>query len=131
VLEKLFLLRLLDRLPRWTANAFAFAVVMVGWTLFRAGSLQQAGEFLSAMVQPGLATGTAPIFITPDMTTAAAIAAFVCILPRLPGFDRLRVWVVGREWRSTAVQTGISLLFIVAVGKAVADPFTPFIYFRF
>ena len=131
VLEKVFLLRLLDRLPRWAANAFAFLVVMVGWTLFRAGSLHQAGEFLSAMVHPGLSSGKAPIFITPDMTTAAAIAAFICVLPRLPGFGRLRDWLLSGEWRTTALQTAISLLFVVAVGKAMADPFTPFIYFRF
>ena len=66
VLEKLFLLRFLDRLPRWTANLFTFAVVMVGWTVFRAHSLPQAGEFFAAMAQPGLASGKAPIFITPD-----------------------------------------------------------------
>jgi alginate O-acetyltransferase complex protein AlgI len=131
ILDKLFLLRVLGRLPRWAANLFAFAVVMVGWTVFRARSLQQAGEFLSAMLQPGLATGKAMIFITPDMTSAAGVSACICVLPRLPGFDGLRAWVLGREWRATALQTGLTLLFVVAVGKAVADPFTPFLYFRF
>jgi hypothetical protein len=30
-----------------------------------------------------------------------------------------------------AMQTAISLVFVLAVGKAVADPFKPFLYFRF
>jgi alginate O-acetyltransferase complex protein AlgI len=131
VLDKLFLLRLLERMPRWAANLLTFVVVMVGWTVFRASSLSQAGAFLAAMVQPGLSPGRAPIFITSEMTTTAAVAAAVCVVPRLPGFSRLRAWAAGEGRHATLIQTGLALLFVVAVGKAVADPFTPFLYFRF
>ena len=131
VLDKLILLRVLARMPRWAANLFTFAVVVAGWIVFRATSLQQAGEFFATMLQPGLVSGRAHIFITPDMKTAALLAGFICVLPRLPGFDRLRAWVLDREWRALTLQTGISLLFVIAVVKAIADPFTPFLYFRF
>jgi len=130
VLDKLFLLRFLDRRPRWQANAFTFLVTVVGWTVFRAGSLHQAGIFLSAMVRPGQ-TSSAQIFITNDIFVATALAAFCCVLPRLPGFDRLRTLFLEKGRWSFAMETALALLFLCAVGKAVADPFKPFLYFRF
>ena len=130
-LDKLFLLRALDRLPRAAANAITFAVVMVGWTIFRATSLTQAGAFLSAMVHPGLAGYTTRIWITPDMRVALAIAAVVCVMPRLPFWGRLRAGFAEGTARGLVLQYGLTLLFVGAVGKALADPFTPFIYFRF
>ena len=53
VLDRLFLLRWLEQLPRGVANAVTLAIVMVGWVVFRADSMGQAGVFLRAMVSPG------------------------------------------------------------------------------
>jgi len=131
VLDRLFLLRLLDRLPRPVANLITFAIVMIGWTLFRASSWGQAMDFLRAMAQPGLPDSTAGPLIKPDMTTVAVVAALICALPRMPGFHGLRHFVLARAGWTLALQTATSLMFLAAVGKAVADPFKPFLYFRF
>jgi alginate O-acetyltransferase complex protein AlgI len=131
VLDRLFLLRSLDRMPRLVANLVAFTTVVVGWTIFRAHSMDQAIAFLRAMVQPGLVNHVAGVLITPDMTTAAVLAAVICALPRMPGFHRLRhVILTARGW-TLAMQTALSLVFVLAVGKGLADPFKPFLYFRF
>ena len=130
VLDRLFLLRLLDRLPRVLANAVTLLVIMVGWATFRAGSLEQAGVLLSAMAHPAL-TGTMAVWRTPDVVTAAVIATGISLLPRVPGFDRLRhamvIWPPGLF----ALRLTVSVLFLLAVMKALADPFKPFLYFRF
>ena len=131
VLDKLFLLRVLDRLPRLAANLATVFVVMVGWTIFRARSLDQAGALLGAMAQPWREGHAVGIFITPDISLAAITAAVICACPRLPGFDRARRAVVATPGRIAAVQTALALVFVLAVGKAVADPFQPFLYFRF
>lgn len=131
VLEKLFLLRVLDRLPRLCANGFAFAVVVIGWTIFRSSSLGQAGRFLTAMIQPRLLGNTAGIFITNDMVLALCVAMVISALPRVPGFERLRALALSEGIRGFAIQSALALLFVAAVGKALADPFHPFIYFRF
>ena len=52
VLDRLFLVKRLERLPDWLANIVTMFVVVVGWTLFRAVSLTQAGALLSLMAQP-------------------------------------------------------------------------------
>jgi alginate O-acetyltransferase complex protein AlgI len=131
VLERLFLLRWLRRAPPLVANALTFLVVMVGWTIFRAQSLAQAGDFLAAMVRPGLAGYTTRIWITPDQRVALLIAATVCAVPRLPAYPRLRAAFADGSRRALVWQYGLAVLFAGAVGKALADPFVPFIYFRF
>ena len=130
VLDRLFLLRWLDRLPRVLANAVTLLTVMVGWVIFRAGSLVQAGEMLAAMLQPGLAGDGTP-WLTPDVTAAAVVAGAISLLPRAPGFRAARHAVVTSDWGLLALRMTIALLFVLAVMKALADPFKPFLYFRF
>ncbi len=131
VLDKLFLLRVLGRMPAWAANLFTFAVTMIGWTIFRATSLGQAGAFYHAMFHPGLAGHSDTIYLTDDMITAAVVGGIICAIPRLPFYARISDWMMRADLRQAALQTGIALLFVCAVGKAVADPFRPFLYFRF
>ncbi|HME22177.1 MAG TPA: MBOAT family O-acyltransferase [Acetobacteraceae bacterium] len=131
MLDRLFLLRLLDRMPRPVANLITFTIVVVGWTIFRAHSMDQAFAFLRAMMQPGLPSQTAGVLINPDVTAAGVLAAVICALPRMPGFYRLRHFVFTTPAWTLTMQTALSLVFVLAVGKAVADPFKPFLYFRF
>ena len=49
----------------------------------------------------------------------------------MPGFYRLRHFVFTTPAWTLTMQTALSLVFVLAVGKAVADPFKPFLYFRF
>ena len=131
VLERLFLLRLLDRLPRVAANLFAFLVTMVGWTLFRATSLGQAWSFFGTMLDPGRVNASPDVWRTSPMMTAVAVSALISFLPRVPGFDRMSGAVMDVPAGRFAVQLALSLLFVLALAKALADPFKPFLYFRF
>ena len=130
VLDRLFLLRLLDRLPRVAANGVTLLVIMAGWAIFRAGSLTQAGTLLSAMLHPGLAGGAA-VPRPPDVTAAAIVGAAISLLPRAPGFGAARAAVLASPTGVFAMRLAVALLFVLAVMKALADPFKPFLYFRF
>ena len=83
------------------------------------------------MMQPGLPSRVVGLQVTPDMTVAAMIAAVICAMPRMPGFHRIRHAIFATPASNFALQLAISLIFVLAVGKAVADPFKPFLYFRF
>jgi alginate O-acetyltransferase complex protein AlgI len=131
VLERLFLLRWLDRMPRLAANAITFAVTVIGWTVFRATSLGQAGTMLSAMTHPGLPSLAVGLWRTPPMMAAFAAALSISFLPRLPGFDRFAETAVAVPAGRAALDLALSMLFVFAVAKALADPFKPFLYFRF
>ena len=128
-LERLFLRRWLDALPRLAANAWALVVVMVGWTIFRAGSLAQLGTFLAAMIHPGRWGGA--IEWHTDTRLALAAGVVIALAPRLTPLDGMLRWLLAAPVRRSAVETAALLLFVVALSKAVADPFRPFLYFRF
>jgi alginate O-acetyltransferase complex protein AlgI len=131
VLERVFLRGWLGRAPDLVANAYAFLVVTLGWTLFRATSLQQAGVFLDAMVHPGRPGLATMIFRDASMTWTAIAAGLICAMPRLPGYTRIADWMLTTLTGQFMLQTAVALLFVLAEIKAIADPFKPFLYFRF
>jgi alginate O-acetyltransferase complex protein AlgI len=130
VLDRIFLLSWLARLPEWIANLVAMLIVMVGWTVFRATSLEQAGSLLSLMAQPWAVGSDAPN-IPNYYIVVALISAIICVLQRISSS------IEGFRWESLAGKYALasnsilSLLFIAALAKGLADPFKPFIYFRF
>ena len=131
VAERLFLARALDRMPRLAANGLTFLVTLVGWTVFRAASLGQAGQFLTVMGRFTAYDAPATVWRTTPMLAATGAAALISFLPRVPGFDRTALWVMAMPLGRFVVELGLSLLFVFALAKALADPFKPFLYFRF
>jgi alginate O-acetyltransferase complex protein AlgI len=129
ILDRLVLLDHLKRLPDWLANIVTMLVVMVGWTVFRASSLAQAGDFLSLMARPWV-TGATPFDIPSQYALMAFVGAGVCVLQRIgvaQGID----WLALARRHACLANSALALLFLAALAKALAEPFKPFIYFRF
>ena len=130
VMDRLFLDDGLKRLPDWLANLLTLLIVMAGWTIFRSTSLQQAGALLSLMAHPG-ASASAPVALPPEYVLMAVIATTICVA------QRIGASIGGYDWgglarRFSFASNGLlALLFLAAVAKGLADPFKPFIYFRF
>lgn len=130
VLDRLFLVDALRRLPDWLANLATLVLIVLGWTIFRATSFGQMTALLALMGQP-FALASAPVTIPLEIILVAVIAAAICFAQRLgasqPGFD----WAACAARYPCAVNSALALLFVAAVAKGLADPFKPFIYFRF
>ncbi|MBV8850430.1 MAG: MBOAT family protein [Methylobacteriaceae bacterium] len=130
ILDRLFLLRAMNRVPLWFANLITITIVMVGWVFFRATSLPQALQMLDLMFSL-VSANTSAIAIAADLKTVAGIGVFICVMQRVvahkPDF---RAMFEGPRWQ-IAMQSALSLLFIAGVGKSIATPFKPFLYFRF
>ncbi len=131
VLERLFLLRWLDRLPRPVANLATFAVTMAGWLVFRATSARQVGTMLAVMAQPGRVGTVVGLWWTAPMMAALMASALLSFLPRVPGFDRAAEGVLAAPAGRATLDALLGLAFVLAIAKALADPFRPFLYFRF
>lgn len=129
VLDRLFLLDRLKRLPDWAANIVTLAIVVFGWTLFRATSLDQASALLSLMALP-FAQASAPVVIPAEYIVMGLIAAAVCLAQRVGESWRIDWGALARH-HALAANSALSLLFLAALAKGLADPFKPFIYFRF
>jgi alginate O-acetyltransferase complex protein AlgI len=125
------LARALGRLRPWEANIATFFIVMVGWTIFRStASLHQAGAMLALMAQPFTRAPSAQM-IPSYYWLAALIGAGVVVAQRavlsIEGFN----WMDLARRHALLANTLLALLFVAALAKGLADPFKPFIYFRF
>ena len=130
VLDRLFLARLLARWPAFLANLATFVIVMIGWTIFRATSLSQAGGMLALMASPS-ATAPGDPMIPSYYWLAAAAGAAVCVAQRVALYLEDFNWEALALRLAGAANAALALLFVAALAKGLADPFKPFIYFRF
>lgn len=159
ILERVGLGAALARLPRLLQHAYALLAVIVGWVLFRAASLAEAGQLLATMA--GLRGGTdmaVTDLLTGEELTVLLIAA-LCAVPLLPRLLRRIAALplqpaagaagaaelapqdgVAADWRwprhESAVRQTIGLLlalllFGLATLKIMSGAYSPFIYFRF
>ena len=129
VLDRLFLLRLLERMPRVVANAATLLVVILGWTIFRATSLPQLARFAYAMTHPALHGSRFPW--DNGLIGATVAGVVISLAPRIPRVDAAAAWLIARRpGRLATAPVGV-VLFAVALDKAITDPFRPFLYFRF
>jgi alginate O-acetyltransferase complex protein AlgI len=130
ILDRVFLLTWLNRLPVWLANLITVLVVMAGWVLFRSTSLDQARHIFELMLNVTSASSSA-IAITNDVKLVACIGVVICVMQRVfahrPDFRRL----FEGQRSQIALQAALTILFVIGVGKSVAVPFKPFLYFRF
>ncbi|HXY57940.1 MAG TPA: MBOAT family O-acyltransferase [Methylocystis sp.] len=129
-LDRMFLAKSLGRLPALLANLITFLVTMIGWTIFRATSLGQAFGLLGLMAQPFAASPEGEVFPA-YYWLAAAVGAAIVIAQRaelmIEGLD----WVALARRRAFAANSALAALFVAALAEALAEPFKPFIYFRF
>jgi alginate O-acetyltransferase complex protein AlgI len=134
VLERLGGGRVLRAMPRIVRHAYALVAVLVGWVLFRATSVGQAGTILAKMF---FLDGTVDMAAMDVLTGEEKVVLVVAILLSTP-----IVPVVFRRWFAAA-PTGVSgwkyaagaAASLVLLGasslKIFSGAYSPFIYFRF
>lgn len=135
IVEKLFLLKWLERIPGFFRHVYALLLILFGWVIFRSADISSAGLYLSRMFQPDF-QGPDPEFIYLLSNYKLAFAA--CLLAAVPVSGWLKK-AVGRvknrplrEFLAYYPAGVFSLvLFALSVIYLVNSTFNPFIYFRF
>ncbi|WP_127531823.1 MBOAT family O-acyltransferase [Paenibacillus kobensis] len=121
ILEKLWLLRLLKRCPRWVRHFYALLLILIGWVLFAFDQLTDLGGYLLAMFGasggPIWDSNTGYLLYT-NAALLAALAAASTSLIKLPK-------------RGAAQLACCFVLFVLSVAYLVDATFNPFLYFRF
>ncbi len=128
LLEKLALGKVLDKLPAALCWAYAFALIVLGWVLFRADSLGQAVWYLGAMFTPSSGLHRLTRYCLHQYGFELAVAC----LASLP----IGRWLGKREAaRGGLLTLGASVWALAVFGLSVvwliSSSFNPFIYFRF
>ncbi len=132
IIERGFLLKLLQKLPRWAAAVYAFPVVIVGWVFFRSEKLQDAFIMVKRMFAFDFSTKTAFTNNNYDvMVWVAVFFAFITFVKQGQQLHDVVFQKIQKQWQYVALIVIAAALFILSLGSITGSDFNPFIYFRF
>jgi alginate O-acetyltransferase complex protein AlgI len=133
VVERLFLLKYLNRMPKLVAVFYNFIIVSIGWILFRVNSLGEALDYSSAILNNGFDLGTMnEVFNTKFyiMLACATLFSFMGLYHE-KFFNKINTEVGKSKWKLAASHLSLFLLLILCLGELFSSDFIPFIYFKF
>ena len=134
VIERVWLLRALERAPVAVARLYALLAIMSGWVWFRTRDLDHALTFFGSLIGAhgwNDLTPSTHIVLQPATLRAALIGA-VLATTRIE-MGRLSAYLpapVARPLRAAADTIAIGLFFGLAVLSVAAGSYSPFLYFR-
>ena len=124
ILEKTFLLKLLNRLPGFLAHGYTILTFLLGWSLFYFENLSALGAFVLRLFTPS-ATADLTLIASYLPLLAAAVIASTPAAARLYAAQKESALV---RYASIIVAGGLMLLCTAALAS---QSYNPFIYFRF
>ncbi len=134
MIEKLFLLKYLQKLPAAVGRAYTFLLVVFSWVLFSIDKMPDAFKFFGAMFGSnhcGFANSDAVYML---LTNAVLFAVAVLGATELP--LNISKKLLGKLSAKPVVSETVKALFIavvtlLSVAYLVDSSFNPFLYFRF
>lgn len=134
VIEKTFLLKLMEKLPKWVGYIYTVPVILFSWVLFKFTDLKDIGVFLNRLFTADFITlqGKA-LFKENIIFLIFAVAISLPLWPWLK--QKFNTWLSTirapeRAYMVTSYVQVFGLLFF-CVAALAADSFNPFLYFRF
>ncbi len=132
VVEKFFLLKLLEKLPKFISHIYALFFIVVGWVIFSFENIFEGFKFFQAMFgSNGLGLiDSQTIYILKSNLVVLILAAILSL--DIKGLIR-RLADKYRNNKGLAALANIALvaMFIVSICFLVGDSYNPFLYFRF
>ena len=129
-IEKLFLLKALDKLPKFFRHVYALLLIVIGWVIFASDDVSVLLPYLGSMFGANGAVGGMDVY---TLVTKAVLIVICCVAStELP--KRLFGTMTGKM-NEKAAFTVKSVLTIVLLALSmiflIGDSYNPFLYFRF
>ncbi len=128
IIEKLYLLKALDRLPKFVGHIYTLIVAVSGWVLFELTSLPKCGAYYKAMFGFGKGGFVSSVdgyyFITFALMFVISFVACTPLAKNL--FSKLP-----QKTKSIITPALIVLGLVVCTAYLVDATYNPFLYFRF
>ena len=132
MLEKTFLLKLLDKLPRFVGHVYTLITVVFGWLLFVSTDFAAGMEYLGTMFGFGRATAFIDVGGAFDWISSLILLA-ILVIASTP-YPRKWLYKLWEKYDAPvrAVTAILCLLvFFIAVAYLVNSSYNPFLYYRF
>ena len=127
IIEKLFLLKKLEKMPEWLTHVYTMFIVIIAWVFFAFTDLSQAVKYLGTMF--GFASSFVnkeAIFFLRNNLVLMCVAAIACSPIAKSDLNPFR-----RERFSVLIAPLVLIAFIVCTAFIVDASYNPFLYFRF
>ncbi|HBX52358.1 MAG: sugar acetyltransferase [Bacteroidetes bacterium RIFOXYA12_FULL_35_11] len=132
IMDRLFLLKIFDKIGKYPSIAITFLITLVGWVLFRAESMTQAVTYVKKMFSFDFRP--TEIYFDTRFITILIIAAFFSFIRATKFGEKLENAVFWNNYTMKRYYTMTvlsALLLIICIGSITSMGFNPFIYFRF
>lgn len=129
LLEKTFLLKWLDKAPRFVGHVYTCLCFVLGWVLFAITDFSALGAYLGHMFSGAFADGTTAYLLRCDWLVLALAVVGCTSLPK-------RLWEKRERAMTPALSDGlrtvwVAVVLLVSIAFLVGDSYNPFLYFRF
>jgi alginate O-acetyltransferase complex protein AlgI len=112
-----------EKVWKWLRWLITFHLVVFGWILFRAQSLDQAGTFIARLFAPGSATlWSAPVIL------GVVVVIGLQLLPSR-GVENFQIRL--ERLQPVVIAVGLAILILYVGATVPSQGVAPFIYFRF
>ena len=129
-IEKLFLLKALDKLPKLFRHVYALLLIVIGWVIFASDDVSVLLPYLGSMFGANGAVGGMDVY---TLFTKAALLTICCVAStELP--KRLFLSATGamNEKAAFTIKSVMTIaLLALSMILLIGDSYNPFLYFRF
>ena len=134
IIEKLWLLKLLDRIPEkfgFIRHIYALFFIILGWVIFNITDFSVLGRYISLMFSAGTADAALTMYYIKSRAFIMIIAA-VASVPVLKGLsDYMDKNLMFYTTKDMAETFALLILLLMSIAFLVSGSYNPFLYFRF
>lgn len=129
-IEKLFLLKALDKLPKFFRHVYALLLIIIGWVIFASDDVSVLLPYLGSMFGANGAIGGMDVY---TLLTKAVLLIICCIAStELPKKLFLSAAGAMNEKAAFTLKSVLMIaLFALSMILLIGDSYNPFLYFRF
>ena len=129
-IEKLFMLKTLDKLPRFVRRIYALLLIVIGWVIFACDDVTVLLPYLGSMFGANGALGGMDLYY---LTTRAVLLVILALAStQLPRLCAEKLTSGMGEKTAFIVKAVFTLaLLVLCMMFLVSDSYNPFLYFRF
>lgn len=128
IIEKLFLMKYLQKLPAALQHLYSLFLIVIGWVIFYFEDMQLMGQFFNDLFNPagGLIGQEALVLVWSYLPLLAA-----AVLASTPLAYKLYEKIKYRNWCWIPETTLCAVALLICTATLVSQSYNPFIYFRF
>ena len=129
-IEKLFLLKALDKLPKFFRHVYALLLIVIGWVIFASDDVSVLLPYLGSMFGANGAVGGMDVY---TLLTKAVLLIICCIAStELPKKLFLSAAGAMNEKAAFTLKSVLTIaLLALSMILLIGDSYNPFLYFRF